>query len=124
MATASPHGCWSRFKHDQDAERAGQQHGRDDHRAVAVAALDLAEDVQRAVLVESGRLPAIITTLPNSPRARLNDSAAPVRIAGQSVGSVTRRKVVHGPGAQGGGGLLLGRSISSRTGCTLRITNG
>ena len=62
-----------------------------------------------AVFVSSGRLPATITTLPNSPRARLNDSAAPVRIAGQRVGRVTRRKVVKAPAPSVARGLLLGR---------------
>ena len=47
------------------------------------------------VFVSSGRFPATMITLPNSPSARLNDSPEPVRIAGQSVGSVTRRNVVQ-----------------------------
>jgi len=58
-----------------------QQYDRDGHRLVAVPALDLAEYVKWGVLVDIGRFPATITTLPNSPSARLNERLAPVRIA-------------------------------------------
>src|SRR5512135_740335 len=76
------------------------------------------------VLVSSGRLPATITTLPNSPRARLNAKAVPVTIAGQSVGNVTRRKIVRGRAPRVAAASSSAWSISSKTGCTRRITNG
>ena len=65
-----------------------------------------------------------MTTLPNSPSARLNDSPAPVRIDGQSTGSVTRRNVVQAPAPSVAAASSSARSSSIRTGCTLRITNG
>src|SRR6478736_3222902 len=64
------------------------------------------------------------TTEPYSPIARANASPPPLRIAGVSVGSRTRRKIVQLLAPSDAAASSTSRSASMRTGCTARTTNG
>ena len=59
-----------------------------------------------ATSVLNGMLPEMSTIEPNSPMARAKARPAPVRIAGSSVGSTMRRRIVERRRAEGRGGLL------------------
>ena len=54
-------------------------------------------------------LPETITTVPNSPMARANDSSAPAAMAGRIAGSTTAPERGPAVSRRGVGGLLLGR---------------
>ncbi len=59
-----------------------------------------------AISETKGMLPAMKITEPYSPTARAKASAKPVRIAGSSAGSMTRKTVCRRSRAERGRGLL------------------
>ncbi|CAJ8885775.1 Uncharacterised protein [Burkholderia pseudomallei] len=71
-----------------------------------------------------GTLPAMKITEPYSPSARANASAKPVSSAGVTAGSTTRRNVSQRDAPRHAAASSCSRSKSSRTGCTVRTTNG
>ena len=71
-----------------------------------------------------GRLPLSSTSEPYSLIARANESVAPAKIAGASVGRMTRRNVVAREAPREAAASSTSVSISSSTGCTVRTTNG
>lgn len=77
-----------------------------------------------AISVRNGMLPAIRTTAPYSLMPRANDSAAPEAIAGTRPGSTMRRNVVNRDAPSDIAASSTSRSSSSRTGWTVRTTNG
>ncbi len=64
------------------------------------------------------------TTAPNSPMARANASATPDRIAGRMFGRITRRNVANRDAPSEAAASSISVSSSSRTGWTVRTTNG
>ena len=77
-----------------------------------------------AVSERPGRLPATITTEPNSPRARAKVSSDPVRMAGAIAGSTTRRKAASGQAPRVKAACSWSASSSISTGSTARTTSG
>ena len=71
-----------------------------------------------------GMLPAMKITEPYSPIARAKASANPVSRAGVRTGKTTRRKLCHGDAPSVAAASSSSRGSSSRTGCTVRTTNG
>ena len=77
-----------------------------------------------AISVFIGMLPAMKTTEPYSPTARAKARAKPVSSAGRIVGKITRRKVCQRPAPRLAAASSTSGSRSSRTGCSVRTTNG
>ncbi len=66
----------------------------------------------------------MITSEPISPTALANASAKPERIPGRMFGKITRRNVVSDEAPSEAAASSISRSSSTRTGCTVRTTNG
>jgi hypothetical protein len=77
-----------------------------------------------ATSVLPGRLPESSTREPYSLIPRAKESAAPAAIAGISDGRITRRNVVNRPAPSEADASSTSRSRDSRTGWTVRTTNG
>ena len=80
--------------------------------------------ISGTISVLPGMLPAIKMTEPYSPSVRASASAKPVRNAGATSGSVTRRKIVNGAAPSDAAACANSRGSVAITGCTVRTTNG
>src|SRR4051794_13681098 len=69
-------------------------------------------------------LPATKITDPYSPSARAKASVKPVKIAGSRLGKITQRKICQRDAPSDDAASSTSASRLSKTGCTVRPTNG
>ena len=77
-----------------------------------------------AISVLKGMLPDTKTTEPYSPMPRARARAKPVIVAGNRVGTITRRKVWKRVAPRQAAASSTSASRSTRIGCTVRTTKG
>ena len=109
----------------QQHERKHQQHHGQRDRAGIIDIPPAASTMRYgAISVLNGRLPEMKTIEPYSPMARANASAKPVMTGGNNDGAMTLTNVRNRPAPSVAAASSTSSSRFSKTGCSVRTTNG